>query len=62
MFQNWIQRDIAGPMGTRSSIATQLILAQLVGNHEAVTKKNLYKVVHKIRGGRKLNDRWVKEN
>ena len=62
MFQNWIQRDIACPMGTGSSIATQLILAQLVGKgtRKWSPKQTLCKVVHKIRGGRKLNDRWVK--
>ena len=32
MFQNWVQRDVSGFKGTRSSTDTQAIFEKLVGN------------------------------
>ena len=48
MFRKWIQRDIASHVGTRSSMATQEILAPLVekGTRKRPPRLKIWEGVH----------------
>ena len=59
MFQKWIQRDISGPMGTRSSTVTQASHAQLGGNgnRKCPSRHTLWEVSHQMKYGSQVNYR-----
>ena len=57
-FQNWIQRDITGHMGTSSSTATQASLVQLGGKVTIKFQpiKTLWEGTHQIKAVNQIND------
>ena len=59
MFQNWIQRDISGRMGTRSSTSTQAILSKIggKGTRKRPPRQKIWEGAHQTKNGSQVNGR-----
>ena len=58
MYQNWIQRDISGHIGTKLGTVTQAIVAQIVGKgtRKKPPRQTQWEVIHQMIIRSKVNN------